>query len=146
MEENLNQVVPSTSYDWLDQCGHDEDGGNNQVVPVTVIVPLPSSTSVAASIEPFVAAAPDEHVIGSANVVTDNGLSPLQRVGKYAQKSVKMLAVEESLKALSLDGIQVVPSAKSPIMETLAMNVELKTGTSTRKFFRSTSKTTVPNA
>ncbi len=78
---------------------------------------------------------------------TANGLTiPSPIVEKYAQKPVRMLAVEESLKALSLEGIQVVPSAsKSPTMETLAMNVDFSTGTSSSKFYRSTSKATVQN-
>ncbi|KAK3912288.1 Molybdenum cofactor guanylyltransferase [Frankliniella fusca] len=139
MEENLNQVVPSSSYDWLDQCGQDDDGGNNQVVPVTIPGHFHSC-----SVEPFPSPSDNEHVLSSTSTVADNDSLPSSRFENFSQKSVGILAVEDSLKALSLDSVQVVPSAsRSPTMETLAMNRGLRSGTNTRKFYRSTSKTTI---
>lgn len=117
MGEQLNQVVPSTSCDWLDQCDED-DVCSNQVVPArapTIDVTSEENCNVSPPI------------MSSATEDIPVNWSPIG-------------GIENSLKALSLEGAQVVPSAsKSPLMESSAMNVESEARP--KKLFRPTSKT-----
>lgn len=122
MEEHSNQVVPSTSCDWLDKC--DDESCSNQVVPALLpnIVRIPN-------VEPC------ELLQSSTFPVPDN--IPLDYT--------PVVAIENSLKALSLEGMQVVPSdSKCPTTDTVPMNPELKA--CSKKRSRSASKTSASKA
>lgn len=129
MEEHFNQVVPSTSCDWLDQF--DDESSSNQVVPATV--PVPTSLP---DINPGVG---------------DSDLQPIELPALDAAQhnpspsTSSVVAIENSLKSLSLEGAQVVPStSRSPTVDTLAMEVEMRTCAS--EILRPASKTSASKA
>lgn len=131
MEEQSNQVVPSTSCDWLDRF--DDEGSNNQVVPAR----LPRST-----------------VTEALNLETTEPeplLQPttLPLVGEHLLNPGSVPAIEDSLKELSLEGMQVVPSAsRIATVDSLKMDVEplVELQTMTRKLIRSASKNNASKA
>lgn len=127
MEEHLNQVVPSTSCDWLDQI--DDESSSNQVVPATM--PVPTS---------------------APGITPDVGNSDLQPLALPVLDAAQnrstpssVVAIENSLKSLSLEGVQVVPStSRSSTVDTFAIEVEMRT--CAKKNLRSASKPSASKA
>lgn len=110
MEEHPNQVVPSTSCNWLNQC--EGDSGSNQVVP---------------------AATPTSTLVGTARIQTcelQSTALPVQNQGPANSETERASAIEESLQVLSLEEVhsqevQVVPSDAKSFAKDMNMGMEL---------------------
>lgn len=127
MEEQSNQVVPSTSYDWLDRF--DDEGSNNQVVPATI---------------------PRSSITGTLHMQACEEPRPqpvtLPGEGNCLLNPSAVLTIEDSFKELTLEGMQVVPSASGGTnMDSLNMDVELQT-LPKKKLIRSAPKNSASKA